>query len=227
MAVYRYQVVSVGLWRGQIKRWNTTFHTNASGDTTAIKNAMQAAGYKAPGDEAGACSGGVASIARYAAAGGPPQSNVIYFDWKTPSTWVPYTGTAWAAVDPLTPLDAAGESAVVVEGNMSGLSATGKPVKTRKFLHAIPSRTGPTYNDPDVPAAVAAAIKALFGINLMCNPAGIQPATVSVEEWYGNHQRVRGRRRTVRQVAANSFSAGVVAGSGAPFPEPRIEFLNQ
>lgn len=227
MAVYRYQVVSVGMWRGQIKRWNTTFHRTVNNATSYFYDKMTAAGYKAPGDVLGACSGGVSSIAVYNVLGGAPLSRTIYFDWKTPSTWIPYTGTAWASIDPTTPLDAAGESAVVVEGNMASLSSSGKPVKTRKYLHAVPSRTGPTYSDPDVPTAVATALEGIFTPAAMANPIGVAPATVSVDAWYGNHQRVRGRRRTSRQVAAQSFSAGVVAGSGAPFPEPRIEFLNQ
>lgn len=215
MAVYRYQVVCVGMWRGKIKRWNTTFHINSSSLTASVKNVMMRSGYPNPGDVAGACSGGVASIAVYNATGGAPISNTIYFDWETPSEWIPYSGEAWAGVTAGTPIDASGESAVTVEGNMAGLSATGKPVKTRKYLHAIPSRTAAAFADPDIEAGPLAALQALFTPAIMCNPAGVQPATVSVDEWYGNHQRVRGRRRTVTQVAAQSFSAGVVTGVGA------------
>lgn len=225
MAVYRYQVVSVGLWRGKIKRWNTTFHYSSSASTSAIYSRMQASGYPAPGDAAGACSGGTASIAVYNAAGGPPLSNTIYFDWETPSTWIPYTGTYWSTIPAGTKLDAAGESALVLEGNMTGLSKTGKPVKTRKFFHAVPSRSAAAYNDPDVPAAVVTAFQSGWGTLYMANPAGVQPASVTALEWYGNHQRVRGRRKTTKAVAAQAFSFGVLAGGGAttsgqgePFP---------
>lgn len=214
MAVFRYQVVCVGWWRGKIKRWNTTFHSTTSGATANLKTLMQAVGWPNPGDAAGACSGGVASISRYAAAGGPPQQVTTYFDWQTPSTWVPYTGSAWSGVDPDTPLDASGESALVVVGNMGYLSSTGKPVTTRKYFHAIPSRTAVDYTDPDVDATSAAAIQAAVQSRYMCNPAGIEPSSIEVEEWYLNHQRVRGRRRTTNQVAAQSFSAGVVVGAG-------------
>ena len=138
---FRYQVVSVGMWRGKIKRWNTTFHLTSSNLVSQLLAKMQASGWKNPGDVVGACSGGVASIAVYASTGGAPISNTIYFDWQTPSTWIPYTGTAWADVDPLTPLDAAGESAVVIVGNMAALSKTGKPVKT---LTPIPSARSPS-----------------------------------------------------------------------------------
>lgn len=215
MAVFRHQVVSVGMWRGKIKRWNTTFHTGFVGDASSIKSAMQATGWVNPGDVLGACSGGVASIATYAAAGGAPVQHLIYFDWETPSTWIPYTGTAWSGVDPATPLDASGESAACVIGKMATLSATGKPVTTRKYLHAVPSRTAAAYADPDIAPAVAAAIAGQFPVYMMANPAGAAPSSVSVDPYYLNHQRVRGRRRTVTQVAAQSFSAGVVAGSAA------------
>ena len=214
MAVYRYQAVCVGWWRGKIKRWNTTFHTSSATSTSAIKNAMMNAGYPNPGDVTGDCSGGVASITVYSSTGGAPISQTVYFDWQTPSTWIPYTGSAWSAVPEGTPLDTSGESAAVVVGHFTGLSATGKPVTTRKYLHAIPSRTAADFADPDIPPATATALGTLF-TSFMAKPNGTTPATVDVEPYYGNHQRVRGRRRTASQLAAQSFSAGVVAGSAA------------
>ena len=201
MAVYRYQIVNVGMWRGKIKRWNTTLHNVNSGATNTARNIFQNVCYPAPGDVLGDCSGGVASIAVYASSGGQPISNTVFFDWQTPSEWIPYTGSVWSGIPEGTPLDAAGESAMVVEGLMAGLSATGKPVRTRKFIHAVPSRTSSEFNVPDIPAGVETAVKALLTPAWMLNPAGVTPASVSVDEWYGNHQRVRGRRRTVRQVA--------------------------
>lgn len=225
MAVYRYQVVSVGMWRGKIKRWNTTLHLSNTTSTVTIRNMFQATGYKAPGDVDGACSGGVASIAIYNASGGQPISNTIYFDWQVPTTWIAYTGTVWASVPAGTTLDAAGESALVITGRMPGLSSTGKPVFTRKYLHAVPSRSAADFGDPDVDAATVAAVKAQWPSSFMASPAGVIPNTVDVETYYGNHQRVRGRRKTVKQVAASAFSLGVLAGGGAttsgqgePFP---------
>lgn len=224
---FRYQVVSVGMWRGKIKRWNTTFHLSSSTLTSTLQGKMQATGYKAPGDVAGACSGGVASISVYNATGGAPILVTTYFDWQTPSTWVPYTGTVWASVPEGTPLDAAGESALLVVGNMAALSKTGKPVKTRKFFHAVPSRSAASYLDPDVDAATQAAVALQWPFGYLQNPSGVSPASVTVEPWYGNHQRVRGRRKTVAAVAGQSFANGVVVGTAggaavtqgaAPFP---------
>lgn len=212
---YRYQVTCVGWWRGKIKRWNTTFHRTTSTGITTMYSAMQAAGYPNPGDVTGDCAGGVASIARYASTGGAPLEQVTYFDWQTPSEWIPYTGSAWASLDPAPPIDASGESALVVVGNMSGLSASGKPVTTRKYLHAIPSRTAADYADPDVSSTVQAAIAALFPTTYMLNPAGVAPASVEVEPWYFNHQRVRGRRRSSTSLASQAFADGVVVGAGA------------
>lgn len=224
MATYRYQVVCVGWWRGKIKRWNTTFHYAQSSSTNVLYNHMLKAGWKQAGDVTGACSGGVASIAVYESTGGQPISNTVYFDWQTPSEWIPYTGTCWAAVDPDTPLDASGESAAVIIGHMPSLSASGKPVTTRKYLHAVPSRTATDYMDPDIDATTQAALEAEFATSWMRNPAGVAPSTVECSPYYLNHQRVRGRRRPASQVAGTAFSAGVVVGAGAaasdgqPFP---------
>lgn len=224
MAVYRYQAVSVGLWRGKIKRWNTTFHMEGSAGIPEIRAIMNRFGYKAPGDVVGACSGGCASVSCYPTTGGAPVAQTVFFDWQTPSTWIPYSSEVWASIPAGTPLDAAGESALVMVGNMASLSKTGKPTFTRKYFHAVPSRQGGTYLDPDVSEAVLTAAAGILLPIYMLNPSGVAPVTVEGEEWYGNHQRVRGRRRTVAQVATNSFSAGVVAGSGAaagstaPFP---------
>lgn len=215
VASYRYQAVSVGWWRGKIKRWNTTFHASSSTQTGGIKTAMMRSGWHLASDVVGNCSGGLASITVYNAAGGVPISQSIYFDWQTPSTWIPYTSEAWSAVDPATPLDASGESAAVIVGHMSGLSASGKPVTTRKFLHAIPSRTSTNYSDPDIATSTQAALVALFPQAIMANPAGVAPSSVTCEPFYLNHQRVRGRRRTVGTVAAQSFSAGVLAGAAS------------
>lgn len=215
VAVYRYQVVSVGWWRGQIKRWNTTFHYSVSNQASSLRDHMQRMGYPNPGDITGDCSGGVASIAVYGSGGGTPISRNTYFDWQTPSTWIPYTGEVWANVDPDTPLDASGESAAVLIGHMAGLSSSGKPVTTRKYFHAIPSRTAVDYADPDIDAATLALIEAEFTVNWLANPAGVQPSSKSADPWYLNHQRVRGRRRTTASVASTAFAAGVVTGAAA------------
>lgn len=221
---YRYQVTSVGWWRGKIKRWNTTFHLANAGFFDSIRDKMQAVGWPNPGDVVGNCSGGVASIAVYNASGGAPITNTIYFDWETPSTWIPYTGTAWLGVDPDTPLDASGESALVIVGNMAALSASGKPVTTRKYFHAIPSRQSLDYTEEDVDPTAAANLATVFQVGDFRNPAGVAPASLTVERWYLNHQRVRGRRRTTRQVATDAFAGGVavgasssVGGGGQPF----------
>lgn len=213
MAVYRYQVVSVGWWRGKIKRWNTTFHVSSPSLAANIKNIMNATGWPNPGDVTGACSGGVASIRVYNSTGGAPISVNTYFDWLTPSTWIPYTGTAWSGVSSSTPLDASGESAAVIIGNISALSKSGKPVTTRKYLHAVPSRTAAAYSDPDIAPAVATALAAQFPSSIMATPAGVAPASVTCAPYYLNHQRVRGRRRSKALVSAQSFASGVVVGA--------------
>lgn len=225
MAVYRYQVICVGFWRGKIKRWNTTFHVATNGYTPLLYNAMQKTGYPNPGDTLGACSGGVSEIRTYNASGGAPISVTTYFDWQAPQTWIPYTGTVWAGVPEDTPIDASGESALLLVGNLPGLSSTGKPMTTRKYIHAIPSRSSVALSDPDVSAASTAAIKMAWSNAMMLSPSGVAPTSIDVEPYYMNHQRVRGKRRSTKAVAANAFSFGVLAGGGAmasgqgePFP---------
>lgn len=215
MTVYRYQVVSVGYWRGQIKRWNTTFHTLQSTNSFALYSHMNDACYPNPGDTTGDCSGGVASVSVYLATGGAPLEVTEYFDWQNPATWIPFTGGCWGSVPAGTPIDSSGESAAIIIGHLPGLSASGKPVYTRKYIHAVPSRSSADFSVPDIAIPDASALANEFSTQYMLSPEGIQPDQVEAKLWYGNHQRVRGRRRTTSQVAAQSFSSGVVVGAGA------------
>lgn len=216
MAVFRYQVVCVGFWRGKVKRWNTTFHSTYAYGASNLATMMNKLGYKATGDVVGDCSGGVASVTTYDAAGGPPTAQLILFDWQTPGTWIPYTGEAWAATPADTPVDASGESAALLVGPLPGLSSTGKPVTLRKYLHAVPSRSATDFADPDIDPATATALAAVVTSTYMCSPAGVPSSGNFVEPYYFNHQRVRGRRRTTKQVVSQSFSAGVVLGTTTP-----------
>ena len=225
MALYRYQVTSVSLWRGKVKRFNNTFHAVSPGYVPTLKTAMDKVGFKEDGDVLGDCSGGVASISVYNALGGPPISQTVYFDWAAPATWIPYVGSAWASVPAGTPVDASGESALIWYARLPGVSATGKPMSIRKYLHAVPSRSTQNYSDPDISLADQALLKVAFPSSLMYSPRGVAAGTPNVEPYYGNHQRVRGRRRTTAAVAAQAFSFGVLAGGGAttsgqgtPFP---------
>lgn len=215
MAVYRYQAVAVGFWRGQVKRWNTTYHANSKYWVNQVADAVNKTGYKAPGDVVGACSGGLASVTVYGPGGGAPIDQNVFFDWSVPTEWIPYDDQVWGGVPAGTTQDASGESAMIVVGHLPGLSASGKPVTTRKYMHAIPSRTAATYSDPDIDTATAAAILNYCPAEIWASPSGVTPTTMSVERYYFAHQRVRGRRRTTQQVAAQSYSAGVVTGASA------------
>lgn len=224
MAVYRYQVVSVGFWRGKVKRWNTTFHMTRSDRTPQLKDRMDKSGYPAPGDTNGDCSGGVAAIYVYDSTGGAPIHSTVYFDWESPSTWKAYDGSYWTEPPTGTTLDASAESAALLVGTMPYLSSTGKPVTVRKYLHAIPSRYASDYGDPDIDSTQQTHLVQNWSTSYMCAPNGIEPTTLHVEPYYYNHQRVRGRRRSRKASRAESFSAGVVTGAGAaaggghPFP---------
>lgn len=213
MALYRYQAVCVGMWRGKIKRWNTTFHMTRSDRAGFLHDRMNWVCYPNPGDTTGDCSGGVASIAVYDAAGGPPIQNNVYFDWEQPTSWIPYTGSAWSGVPEGTPVDGGKESALMIIGHLPGLSASGKPMSTRKYIHAVPARTAADFSDPDVDATSLGDLSDVFSSDYMLSPSGATPSSIEALAYYGNHQRVRGRRRTSKQVAADSFSAGVIVGA--------------
>lgn len=203
------------MWRGKIKRWNTTFHASGSTYTTMVYNMMQGLCYPNPGDVVGDCSGGIASITVYNSTGGAPIAQTTYFDYEAPSTWIPFTGTAWTGVTAGTPIDASGESAMIVQSLRSGLSASGKPVYIRKYIHAVPSRTAADYTDPDISPTDVTSLQNNVNAAFMLTPSGVGGGAVEVLPYYGNHQRVRGRRRTTNQVAAGAFSAGVAAGAAA------------
>lgn len=216
MALYRYQVVAVGLWRGKIKRWNTTFHTVQSTSTQSIYDRMNSVCYPNPGDVVGDCSGGIASVSVYDAAGGPPVAETTYFDWENPSSWIPFTGNAWNDIPEGTPMDASGESALVIQSLRPGLSASGKPVYLRKYIHAIPSRTALDYSDPDIAPVTVTKLGNSFTTGWMFTPGGVQGGPPEALPWYLNHQRVRGRRRPAKQKEANAFATGVVVGAQPP-----------
>lgn len=216
MAIYRYQATQVGYWRGEAKRWTTTYYYSHPDASSSLKSVINKLGYKAPNDAVGACSGGLASIDVYSPSGGPPIDSNEYFDWANPGEWIPFYGSVWSSLTATPTPDASGESAMLVTGRLPGLSASGKPVYTRKYIHAIPSRSATDPTDPDIPAAVISAVESTPSLgSFMQSPSGVSPSSVTVEPYYYNHQRVRGRRRSVAQQQAQAFSGGVVAGAGA------------
>ena len=62
---------------------------------------------------------------------------------------------------------------------------------------------------------------------MMTAPSGLGPTSVTVNEWYGNHQRVRGRKRKVATLQQEAYAAGVTVGAGTSAGGGSTPFLVQ
>jgi len=113
-----------------------------------------------------------------------------------------YLGTDWNHDTSLTAAEPNREVCAVVEWS-AGLSSTGKPVKFRKFIHAVPIKCAGVapglIDDTSVSNLQATAdelIIAMAGVGLaMGNARRFVGSTVTVPVFYGNHQMPRGRRK--------------------------------
>jgi hypothetical protein len=215
MANYKVQVEHAAYWRGKVHRWSTAWAFTGSFTNgtpaqviAAIKSTEQANCYPSPTG----VNGGIASIAIYNEdTGGVPIASALYFDWTNTSTWVPYGGTAWSArtrpaVNQL-------EVALLVEWN-AGLSSKGKPVKFRKWFHAVPDNDSAPGVADVLPADVTGiassinsglAVVAGFGL-LLGRGSRLAATTCVVSPYYNNHQIPRGRRRKALVTAAGHYT---------------------
>lgn len=226
MTDYRLVNRHVRYWRGQIHKWSTVYPLTgsiSSGNYSALMTRMlqmeRAVCYPAPGG----AGGGVWEQALYdQATGGVPVAVNSIFDPETPGTWVPYLGSAWSSLT--TALEGNAEVALQVEW-LAGLSRTGKPVRFRKWYHAVPQlasgNTAPDVSSTNVTSLeayiqVALADVAGYGA-LLGNAARLAAATPVVLPFFGNHQMPRGRRRLVRTAArpASSFPPSLLVVPGS------------
>lgn len=213
----RFQVVHVRYWRGLIHRWSTDYQYNGSPSssiTAADCQTMLTADDKMCYGGGLAANGGTASCAAYSSSGGVPLATYVAFDADTPASWIPYSGTAWGTTTGFV-FNQVAEPALLVEW-AGGLSSTGKPVKFRKFYHAVPN-PGTTGSSSQVPsssqtslAAQATSMIGLFGSKglVMGTPAGRLAGTASVSPYYAAHQLVRGRRRKTLSPGVYKDAAG-------------------
>lgn len=213
MAGYRVEVVHVGYWRGQVKRWVTNYPYNGSASPaldTAACDIMKTRDSQMCWGSASATNGGISEVRIYNAGGGTPIVEKIYFDWTTPAAWIPYTSTGWTTTGRTAEL--VGEGALLVEWP-GGLSSTGKPVKFKKFYHAIPA---PSANGAvaqvqaaDVTSLTAVAtgfVGALGAYGLVMGSAsGRLAGSAVVSPYYAAHQRRRGRRKRTVAVSQSQY----------------------
>lgn len=142
--------------------------------------------------------------------GGAPLLSKVYADWLNPSSGTLPPSAYWGSKVAVCnqPL----ESALVVEWD-GGLGRTGKPVKFRKFYHAIPVSTaedgGADITPTDVTGLqeLANTIQTAFtDFDLLMGNTRRLAGTAEVSANYGNHQMPRGRRH--KKLVTSSFKPG-------------------
>lgn len=226
MTEYRVVTRHVRYWRGTIHKWSTVYPFSgsfASPDYSTVlayvHSMEQDICYPAPGGGGG----GIWEQALYnQSSGGIPVQVTSYFDPETPGSWVPYSGASWSSLT--TALEGNAEPSLQVEW-LAGLSRTGKPVRFRKWYHAVPQlasgNTAPDVNvtnQNSIRDRVQAGMSQVGGLGApLGNSSRLAASTPSVLAFFGNHQMPRGRRRLVRTAArpASSFPPGLLVVPGS------------
>lgn len=189
------RVVHEGLWRGNAHRWSTVYpyygnyHDIGDDLLDAIHDLDGEMCYPDP-----TTPGTTVEVAFYNLTdGGTSLISKAYGD--------AFSGTCWASVDTREAVRQLETCAVL--NWAGGLSRTGKPVKFRKYVHAV-ADTNVAVGEPDISGTVQTELEARmtslitalspFGL-AMGNARRFVGSAVSVDEFYGNHQMPRGRRR--------------------------------
>ena len=215
MTEYRAVNRHVRYWRGNIHKWSTVYQFSgsvASADYPTLLGRLldleNAVCYPAPGGGGG----GIWEQALYnQSSGGIPVSVVSRFDPDTPGTWIPYSGSAWSSLT--TALEGNAEVALQVEW-LAGLSSSGKPVRFRKWYHAVPQlasgNTAPdvsSTNRTSIAGLIQSELSAIGGLGApLGNSSRLAGATPEVLAFYGNHQMPRGRRRKPLVTAGGRYT---------------------
>jgi hypothetical protein len=219
MSDYEVQARHVRYWRGAIHKWSTAWPftgTLSGGGATDVVNNIHALEQEINYQGSGAVFGGLYEISMYnKSAGGVPILSVSYFDPDVYSGWIPYSATAW--LDRTLLEDQNAEAALVVHWN-AGLSATGKPVRFRKWFHSVPAAVGSPASPQLGPSDVTSLAAEINHYLSLCAADGVlhgkgsrlAASTCTVETFFGNHQMPRGRRKKVTKLPAAAF--GLPAG---------------
>nr|CRY97290.1 hypothetical protein [uncultured prokaryote] len=203
MTIYKFQATSVGFWRGQEKRWQNTFHYDASNDAAAA-SCLSDFNTKILALGSTTVHGGLASVAVYnTATGGVPVLSQINFPWETSSSWIGWPGAGPWGTGLAIPL--AGEPAARFR-TQAGVGKTGKPVYVGIYWHSFMC-AAETTSAVQFTSTVVTAASTLYN-NLQTLSSGgtalcvqVTPAGGSIAgsgtllPYVDAHQRTRGRRR--------------------------------
>lgn len=200
---YRAVVRHVRTWRGNIHKWSTTYPfvnqpstplTGTDLDHLAFRDSAMCYGTSA-------ADGGVWGVDLYKVGQkGSPILTTRYFDPELIADWSGYGSSGWTTTGQA--MLQVAEPALVVEWAV-GLSSSGKPVRLKKWYHAVPVPQN-AENSPDVPVAdrnslltAATAITGVFsskGLSLGSSASRLA-GSPTVLAYYGNHQMPKGRKR--------------------------------
>jgi hypothetical protein len=224
---YRGVVRHVRYWRGAIHRWSTVYQfvgvLSKDLDTTAATLLLD--------KDDGMCWGPSASVGgTYQCelydntAGGAPLITYTRFDYTVTADWTGFGGAGWTTDSGFQEQSA--EAALQVEWN-AGISKSGKPVKLRKWYHAVPDpgalAGGPDVVSDDVTSLVAYAnelVDVLTDYNLVLGSStGRFAGDASVSSYWGNHQMPRGRRRPPLVTADGTYKGPTIKGPTGLFVE--------
>jgi hypothetical protein len=211
VTTYRMQFIHVDYWRGAAHRWNNTMHFSCSLGDTTMAGTIPDAYAKMQALCSSYHHGGLAEIAIYNVAGGVPIASNVYFPWATPSSWIPYTGTTgWPGTVP-----PQGTEAAAHFRTRAGTSKTGKPVYVGIYLHAISGAVTPETGAPDYSSSEITTLSNLYNAfqtlqsggsaaAVQVTPTGAAIAgSGALEPYVVAHQRVRGRRLSLKQLKAD------------------------
>nr|CRY97291.1 hypothetical protein [uncultured prokaryote] len=149
------------------------------------------------------------------ATGGVPVATSTTFDPTVTGDWTGYDGSSWATAAGNFHTDA--EAALSVEWN-AGLSSSGKPVKLRKWYHAVPDQSvvGNAQNvlAADVTKLTTAAnalitVLSSYGLS-MGSSTGRFAGSATVLPFLGSHQMPRGRRRRALVTAGGRYTGPTI-----------------
>lgn len=214
MTNYRFVVRHVRYWRGKVHKWSTSYSYQGTRAVTQqdcidlLNKEDEMLWTDTPSE------GGSYECQAYNAdSGGMALATYVKFDVNEPSTWPGHNGNAWTHIHGQEPV---AEVALIVEWP-AGLSSSGKPVRFRKYLHAVQVSQGGAAGVADVTQddvtslqVRAAALRAPFQATglVMASKSGRIAGTPVVHPYYGNHQMPRGRR-TVSKKSVNSNLPGI------------------
>nr|CRY96083.1 hypothetical protein [uncultured prokaryote] len=215
---YRVVARHISYWRGNPHKWSTVYQyvgtPSTAIDTAACQTMLGLDDAMCYGP--GAAGGGTYECEIYdQASGGVAVASYTAFDPTDVGAWPGYSGAAWA--DTHTYYEANLEASLSVEW-AAGLSKSGKPVKLRKWYHALPFAlvTPPAHDisTTDLTSLAAGALALTHGLGsyglLLGSSTGRLAGSAQVNPYYESHQMPRGRRRKALVTAGGHYTGPAI-----------------